>query len=144
MSHQNTSTSMAITFVYFSDYRSHSRSLNHRCDGESWRSQREILGMWKQQVASLHCAATRIGFHCWAMVGGLLDLEIERTVLRKKGVSSVAAPTCCGQVQNAFRDERRAAILSHVTFNINSVLPRLPLALHDNGSFHPNEGVTLT
>ena len=105
--HQRTSTSMAITFVYFADCGSHSLSGNQRCDGESWRSQQEILGKWQHEAASLRCPATQLGFRCWAMVCGFLELEIERTVLRKKGASSVAAPTCCGTCSTHIKQEHR-------------------------------------
>ena len=36
----------------------------------------------------------RRGLHCWAMVGGFLELEMERRILREIAVCSVAGRTC--------------------------------------------------
>ena len=50
---------IAITFVHrvcFSDWLSHPRSGDHRCEEATWKSYREILGKRKLQMASLGCS----------------------------------------------------------------------------------------
>ena len=37
----------------------------------------------------LRALPPQVGLHCWAMVGGFLELEVEMGVLRKKSVSYV-------------------------------------------------------
>jgi len=51
-----------ITFVdevyigLVADWRSHSRSANDQCKGESWKNPREFLGKWEPWMVCLCCS----------------------------------------------------------------------------------------
>ena len=83
-----------LTFVYFvlvADWHSHSWPVNHRCEEASWRSLRQIRG-WPY-IAYLCRLTPQLGLHRWALVGGFLENEIQKSVLRKNAVCSVAGRT---------------------------------------------------